>query len=272
MIEAAVVSASVPTAMEAENSQASSNLRGLLSEVLTAAAALSRWSLLLNEHPAGAEERARALVLFPLIGFAAGVAFAFADRALAGLLAITTRSLAVIALIAFVSGGIDVLGVADMVDAFRLGPRPAPTGLARIGPLGGLSALTWFAASVFLLARISSPEGRTGALVMAAMLSRWSMVPLGYGLKPLERWGLGLPYEGGIKFREFAVSSAVALGLAMGLYENLGLIVVVALAALILGLRLALSRRLGGAAGYTLAGGAALCELAVFAVLAALRA
>ncbi len=58
----------------------------------------------------------------------------------------------------------------------------------------------------------------------------------------------------------------------MGLYQNLGLAVIVAIALAILAMRLVLSRRMGGASGYTLAGGCALVEVAAFAVLAALRA
>ena len=122
------------------------------------------------------------------------------------------------------------------------------------------------------MSRITDDAGRAAAIVMAMMLSRWAIIPIGYGLKPLEHWGLGIPYEGGISFREFAVSSAVALGLTMGLYQNVGLAVIVALALTILAMRLVLSRRMGGASGYTLAGGCALVEVVTFAVLAALRA
>ena len=107
---------------------------------------------------------------------------------------------------------------------------------------------------------------------MAMMLSRWAIIPIGYGLKPLEHWGLGIPYAGGISFREFAVSSVVALGLTMGLYQNVGLAVIVVLALTILAMRLVLSRRMGGASGYMLAGGCALVEVVTFAVLAAIRA
>jgi hypothetical protein len=46
--------------------------------------------------------------------------------------------------------------------------------------------------------------------------------------------------------------------------------VIVALALTILAMRLVLSRRLGGAAGYALAGGMAVCEIVVFATMAAL--
>jgi hypothetical protein len=51
-----------------------------------------------------------------------------------------------------------------------------------------------------------------------------------------------------------------------------GLAVIVALALTILAMRLVLSRRMGGAAGYMLAGGCGLVEVVTFAVLAALRA
>jgi len=173
-------------------------------------------------------------------------------------------------LIEVATGGSDALGIADLVDAIRIGSRPASTGLARIGPVGALAAIAWFIAAAYALARIHDPASRGGTLVMASMLSRWAIVPIGYGLRPLERWGLGVPYEGPIRFREFSVSSAVALGLTMALYENVGLAVIVALALTILAMRLVLSRRLGGAAGYALAGGMATCELIVFTVMAAL--
>jgi cobalamin synthase len=210
------------------------------------------------------------LLFVPVIGLLAGILLAFIDRTLGSFLAPMPRSLLVILLIEVAAGGLDALGIADLVDAIRIGSRPASTGLARIGPVGALAAIAWFAATVCLLARIHDPASRGGTLVMATMLSRWAMVPIGYGLRPLERWGLGVPYEGPIRFREFSVSSAIALGLTMGLYENVGLAVIVALALTILAMRLMLSRRLSGAAGYALAGSMAVCELIVFATMAAL--
>ena len=242
----------------------------LAHESLIAIATLSRWSLLARREFGDAEQRARALMFLPLVGLIAGIVFALIDRTLGAVLSPMSRSMAVILLIEAAAGGLDVLGVADVVDAIRIGARPASTGLARIGPVGAFAAIAWFIASAYLLARIHDPASRSGTLVMASMLSRWAMVPIGYGLRPLERWGLGVPYEGPIRFREFSISSAVALGLTMGLYENLGLAVIIALALTILALRLVLSRRLGGAAGYALAGGMAVCELLIFATMAAL--
>ena len=238
----------------------------LLHELLIAVATLSRWSLFARGEFGDAEQRARALVFLPVGGLIAGVVFASIDRTLAPM----PRSFVVIVLIEVTAGGMDVLGIADLIDAIRIGSRPASTGLARIGPVGALAALAWLIATVQLLARIHEPADRSGALVMAVMLSRWALVPIGYGLRPLERWGLGVPYEGPIRFREFSISSALALGLTMALYENVGLVAIVALALTILAMRLVLSRRLGGAAGYALAGSMAVCELVVIATLSAL--
>jgi len=242
----------------------------LAHELLIAIATLSRWSLFARRDFGDTEQRARALVFLPLIGLIAGVVFAFIDRTLGGSLSPLPRSLLVVMLIEVATGGIDALGIADLIDAIRIGSRPASTGLARIGPVGALAAIAWFIAAAYVLAQIHDPASRSGTLVMASMLSRWAIIPIGYGLRPLERWGLGVPYEGPIRFREFSVSSAVALGLTVALYENVGLAVIVALALTVLAMRLVQSRRLGGAAGYALAGGMAICELIVFAVMAAL--
>ncbi len=255
--------------MEAESSHRETPAN-LSRELLIAIVTLSRWSLLRRHEFGDAEQRVRALVFLPLIGLIAGIIFALIDRTLGRMFSPVPQSLLVIAIIEMATGGIDVLGIADLIDAVRIGSRPASTGLARIGPVGALAALAWFVASAYFLSRIHDPASRSATLVMASMLSRWTIVPIGYGLRPLERWGLGVPYEGPIRFREFSISSAVALGLTMALYENVGLALIVALALTILALRLVLSRRLGGAAGYALAGSVAVCEVIVFAVMSAL--
>jgi adenosylcobinamide-GDP ribazoletransferase len=251
-----------------------SNLHGLgelAFEAVLAVATLTLWPILDERSQGTAANRSRAMVYFPIVGFALGVILAIADRAAALAAGSVARSIIVLVAGAALSLGLANRGVADLAEALRRGRRPASTALARIGPLGAAAAITGFALEIWCLSRITDDTGRAGAIVMAMMLSRWAIVPIGYGLKPLEHWGLGVAYEGGISFREFAVSSAVALGLTMGLYQNVGLAVIVALALTILAMRLLLSRRIGGASGYTLAGGCGLIEVVTFAVLAALR-
>jgi adenosylcobinamide-GDP ribazoletransferase len=246
--------------------------RDLPFELWLAIATLTLWPLIDERRCGSAARRGRAMVFAPIVGLGLGIALAVLDRALGALFNPGARSLAVIATATVATGGINFRGFGDTVDALRLGQRPAATGLARMSPRGALGAAAVFALDLWCLGRIQAPAGRAAAILMAAMLSRWSMVPVAYGLKPLERWGLGVPYEGGITFREFAMSSVVALGITMALYQNVGLVVIVALALAILALRLVLSRRLGGASGFALAGAAALAELIGFAVMSALGA
>jgi cobalamin synthase len=209
------------------------------------------------------------MVYMPLVGFGLGVAMALVDQALEAFVGHFARSAMVIALVLVATAGLHPVGVARTLAAFRR-RQPEPSA-AEIGPGNWLIATAVIGLELVCLASIVSAPARARAIVLAMMLSRWAIVPIGYGLRPLDSSGLGLPYEGGIKFREFAIGSVVGLGLAMGLYDIVALAAIVALALTILLLRLLFSRGLGGASGYALAAGAAICELVVLAVLAALR-
>jgi adenosylcobinamide-GDP ribazoletransferase len=256
--------------MEAESETNLPSLRELLFEAVLAVATLSLWPLLDERSQGTPAERSRAMVFFPIVGFVLGVVIAIFDSAIGLALGPVARSLATLIAAAGLSLGLANRGLADTVEVVRRGTRPASTGLTRIGPLGAIASIASFALEVWCLARIGDDSGRAAAIVMAMMLSRWAIIPIGYGLKPLEHWGLGVPYEGGISFREFAISSVVALGLTMGLYRNVGLAVIVALALTVLAIRLVLSARMNGASGYMLAGGCGMVEIVTFAVLAAL--
>ncbi len=257
--------------MEAGTETTFPSLRELLFEAVLAVATLTLWPILDERSQGTSAERSRSMVFFPIVGFILGVLLAISDSAMGLVLDPTARSFATLMLAEALSLGLASRGIADTVEVLRRGTRPASTGLTRIGPFGAIASIVVFAIEVWCLSRINDQAGRSSALVLAMMLSRWAIVPIGYGLKPLEHWGLGIPYEGGISFREFAVSSVVALGLTMGLYQNVGLAVIVALALTVLAVRLTLSARMKGASGYMLAGGCALIEVVTFAVLAALR-
>jgi adenosylcobinamide-GDP ribazoletransferase len=257
--------------MESASETSLPTVRELLFEAVLAVATLTLWPILDERSQGTAAQRTRAMVYFPIVGFVLGMVLAIVDRTAGVLARPLGRSFIVLMVAAALSLGLANRGVADTAEVLRRGTRPASTGLTRIGPVGAVAAIAAFAFEVWCLSRITDDAGRAGALVMAMMLSRWAIIPIGYGLKPLEHWGLGIPYAGGISFREFAVSSVVALGLTMGLYQNVGLAVIVALALTILAMRLILSRRMGGASGYMLAGGCALIEVVTFAVLATLR-
>jgi adenosylcobinamide-GDP ribazoletransferase len=257
--------------MESASETSLPRMRELLFEAVLAVATLTLWPILDERSQGTAAQRSRAMIYFPIVGFVLGVILAIVDKAVSFVAGPAGRSFVVLIAASVLSLGLANRGVADTVEVLRRGMRPASTGLARIGPVGAAAAIAAFAIEIWCLSRITDDAGRAGAIVMAMMLSRWAIIPIGYGLKPLEHWGLGIPYAGGISFREFAVSSVVALGFTMGLYQNVGLAVIVVLALTILAMRLVLSRRMGGTSGYMLAGACALVEVVTFAVLAALR-
>jgi len=213
------------------------------------------------------------MVFVPLVGFALGVAAALVDHATATLGNRLVRSVLVMLLLTTATKALHPIGLARTVAALRAsGPQSSVQPNApQIGAGGWLAAILLIALELACLAAITNPAARAQAIVLATMLSRWAIVPIGYGLGPLDLSGLGVPYEGGIKFREFAIGSVVALGIAMGLYDIVALAAIVVLALTILSMRLLFIRRLGGASGYALAGGAAICELVVLATLTALR-
>ncbi len=197
-----------------------------------------------------------------------GVALALCDRAASARLPPLAASAITIVMANLLSGGLLPAGIARTLQALMAAQSTG--GEQRIGWPGASAAALMTAAEVLALGTIADPPARARAVVLAMLLSRWAMVPIGYGLKARERSGLGIPYFGGITFSEFGISSVIALGAAMGLYDVVGLAAIVCIALVILGLRLLLSRRLGGVGGNALAAGAAACELTALASLAAM--
>lgn len=240
----------------------------LLVETWLAAATLTLWPLSRQRINASTDHRGRAMVFVPIFGFLLGIAAALIDHATAPLHSLPLRSAIVILALAAATRLMHLSGFARTIEALVRGVK---TSGSELGIVGTLAAILIVVLEVICLSVIAAPRARAQAIVLATMLSRWAIVPIGYGLRPLDSWGLGIPYNGGIRFREFAVGSVIALGIAMSLYDIVALAAIVVLALAILGLRLLFSRRLGGASGYALAGGAAVCELLVFAILAMLR-
>jgi adenosylcobinamide-GDP ribazoletransferase len=243
--------------------------RDLLRESWLAASACTGWIPPPRPNAdADAAEHRRALVFLPIVGLIIGVALALCDRAASSYLPPLAASAIIVTLAALLSGGLLPAGLARTVGAL-IASNPAD-GAPSIGWRGAAAAILTLAAEILALDVIASPPARGRALVLAMLLSRWAIVPIAYGLTAREQTGLGIPYFGGVTFSEFGISSVIALGLAMGLYDVVGLAAIISVALAILSLRLLLSRHLGGVGGNALAAGAAVCELISLVVLAAI--
>jgi adenosylcobinamide-GDP ribazoletransferase len=213
---------------------------------------------------AGAQDRNRALVLLPLIGLLQGVTLALVDRSLSGA-DLVARSTMVVAIGLVLSKGIGLRGV-----CYTLSRKPLASGQAGRAFAWILAVLTVLL-EVYCLSRIAAAPWRGRALVLAMMLSRWSVVPIAYGLKATGADGLGIRFDGAITFGDFAISSVIALGPALAAYDFVALIVIVTLAPAIVGLRFLFSRWFGGVDGFALGAGAQLCELATIGALCVIR-
>ncbi len=215
----------------------------------------------------------RALAFFPLPGLALGALAAGAERLLAPHLAPAVLAALLVALLAWLTGGLHLDGLADVADGLGGGHGDRVRTLAimrdsRIGALGatalGILLLVKFAAITALLAR--GPA--SWALVCAPTLARLLAVPLVVLFPYARPEGLGRPFHDGGGPRELGVALALtALPLAW-----FGVRVLVPSAAALLAaaiLAVAVRRRLGGLTGDVYGAAIELAEVGFLVVASA---
>lgn len=149
----------------------------------------------------------------------------------------------------------------------------AATGLWLAGGLGFVRAacerrgavVTALAALALLAVELAlfSALGRRGtfAIPLAALLGRWGFVVLGYGSQPAPGDPLAARVVKQLGFNQFAVASVSAMALTLLLVDAIGLVLLFAVAAQTIGLRIAVHARQGGISRASLGGAAVLGEL-----------
>ncbi len=203
--------------------------------------------------PLEGRELGRALAYFPLAGLALGAITAGAARLLAPRLGPGVLAALLVALLAWLTGGLHLDGLADVADGLGGGHGDRSRTLAimrdsRIGAFGatalGLALVVKVAAVAELLARGAAPW----ALLCAPVLARFTAVPLVVLLPYARPEGLGRAFHEGGGPRELVVALALAaLALAgFGVRVLLPSAAAVAAAAVVV---LAVRRRLGGLTG-----------------------
>lgn len=196
--------------------------------------------------------RARATLLFPLVGAMLGGALAVSDRALAPALPMPARAAVLISLLA-------------------LSSRDVPLrGLVRVLPAGSVlragTVLAVLAVKVLALASTGDELGAP-ALLLAPTLGRWAPVVLAHGARPVGGPPDAPLLVGRVAFREFGWSSVLAFGFAMSVADALGLVAVVGAALLATGMRLWAYRRHGMVSSDVLAASIEVVETTVLVLL-----
>lgn len=215
----------------------------------------------------------RSCAWFPLPGAVMGVAVAGGAWLAAGHVPPALAGVLAAAALAWLSGGLHLDGLADLVDGLSGGRGDRDRALAimrdgRIGAHGAAALVLVLLAKSAALAELVA-RGEPWALVAAPAVARFCAVPLVVAFPYARPEGLGKPFHGTAGAREVGVAAVLAAAaLAPGLPGSL------AQAAAAVGVAQAVAlvarRRLGGLTGDVYGAAIELAELAFLAV-AALR-
>jgi adenosylcobinamide-GDP ribazoletransferase len=190
----------------------------------------------------------RALAYFPLVGLALGAILASCDALLGRILPLPVVSVIDLALLALVSGGLHLDGLADSADGLAAGDRArslAAMDDSRIGAFGA-SALVFVL--LLDLAALASLTARATAIVTAVTLSRWSMSIVVRPFGAARPHGLAASVVRDARRADIVLSTAVAGVVVGALAASPFLVTAVAVTTAIVVGGIA-ARRLGGLTG-----------------------
>jgi adenosylcobinamide-GDP ribazoletransferase len=221
-----------------------------------------------NSSGAAGERLGRAY--FPAVGAALGFGAGVALLLVSAFVAPLAGAVAALAVLAAVTGGLHLDGLADTADGL-FGGRDRERRLEimrdpRIGSFGAIALVLVLFLDVAMLASIS-PARALLCLVVAGALSRWAMLWLVAMLPYVRRQGLGLAAAGGHRVFDLALGSLLA-ALACLLDWRRALIAVLLVAVVAIGLAVFAKKRIGGATGDVYGAAVELCQLAVFVAFA----
>ena len=220
--------------------------------------------------PGATVEVGTSALFFPLVGVALGGALVVLDRVTAPLVPLAIRDVLLVGVLAVITGGLHLDGLADSADGLFSGDRERALAIMREGPIGAFGAAAVVLVVALKLRSLDAlpPETRTAALLYAPMLARWAMVVLAFGSRAARPDGLGHSMVRSLTFREFGIATVVALWIALAQAGARGLLAILLVAATTIGCRILAHARLGGVTGDVLGAIGEVVEALVFAVFA----
>jgi adenosylcobinamide-GDP ribazoletransferase len=247
--------------------------RSWLSSLGAALAFLTRLPVPLSGDGAGNDETGardlgRSVVWFPAVGALLGGALWVAARALHGHLSPGLTAVALVALLAALTGGLHLDGLADTFDAWGggRGERARMLEIMRDSRIGAHGAA---ALGLLLIAKVLAvgdllARGALWPLVAGSMAARWAVVPLIVLFPYARSSGLGTLFHAQRRATDIVLATAIAAPAALlwgAPALRAGAMALVAA----LALSLALSRRLGGLTGDVYGAAIEIAELVFWA-------
>ncbi len=198
------------------------------------------------------EDLGRSLPFFPVAGALLGAALAALAAAIAGPLPPLLGGVLLVAVHAFLTGGLHLDGLADVFDGFSggAGDRARTLAIMRDSRIGAHGAAALVLVLMLKAAALVTVLGRGDLFALLAFpaVARFAVVPLVVWLPYARPEGLGKPFHGGGRGWHVAAAGAFAAAAAAGMRGHAVLPVIGALLAAGAA-ALAVHRRLGGLTG-----------------------
>jgi adenosylcobinamide-GDP ribazoletransferase len=192
-------------------------------------AALQFLTLLPIKRSFNTEQMGRSTAYFPLVGLIIGLILAGFNYILNLLLPPSVVNILLVILMALLSGGLHLDGLADTLDGIAGHRTPEQRlEIMRDSRVGGFGAL---GLALFLIAEYVTLNSLPGewiprTLVLSAVLSRWAMVTAIYVYPYARPVGLGKAFKDAVNWQQFVAATLVALVLAVVLYRIAGLVII----------------------------------------------
>lgn len=195
---------------------------------------------------------AQALGWYPAIGLLLGGLLLAVDRGLSEVLSPAPVAALLVAALALLSGGLHLDGVADTADGIAVqGERSRRLEVMRagnIGPAGVMALVLVLLIEWSALVSLEDPF-RSGALLLAPALARWTVVPVAMAFGPARPDGLGQLIREGLFPIAAPLSTLIALVASVVLFGAGGPLLLLATLAAALIVAGAAARLLGGVTG-----------------------
>jgi adenosylcobinamide-GDP ribazoletransferase len=170
-----------------------------------------------------------ALAWYPAVGLLMGGLLLLVDRGLERLLPVGPTAALLVAMLALLSGGLHLDGVADTADGMALqGDRAERLGVmseGNIGPAGVMALVIVLLVLWTGLASMDAPVRSAGLLLIPA-LARWSIVPVVVLFPPARRRGLGHALHAAAFPLAAPISTLIVVVAAVVLFGPAGLVLV----------------------------------------------
>jgi adenosylcobinamide-GDP ribazoletransferase len=230
-------------------------------------AALQFLTLLAVKRSFTSEQMGRSTAYFPVIGLIIGLILVGCNYVFSLLLPSAVVNIFLIILMALLSGGLHLDGLADTLDGIA-GHRTPEQRLeimrdSRIGGFGALG-LALFLIAEYVTLNSLPKDWIPHTLVLSAVLSRWAMVTAIFVYPYARPQGLGRAFKDAVNWQQLALATLIAVVLAALLFKVAGMVILAAVWVVLSLVATYLKRQLKGLTGDTYG---AINELAAISVM-----